>query len=464
MPIAINGSDKTGVVQPRQTVPRFFRAFLKNLRKSRERDIAALCRQLISELGEASQTVLAQELIVCYEALDDQQRLEFFQMLCRDFGPDESLISKAAGSYHRSPSFANYQGLAAAMVTPLQKLFQRMNTAPRGTETLVSMRGRVVRLLGEHAELIPLDSELRYLFGLWFNRGFLRLERIGWQTSALVLEKLIEYESVHEVNGWSDLRRRLAPDRRCFAFFHPALANEPVIFVEIALTQGLAGELAPLLDVDAPVLEPEQADSAVFYSISNCLHGLRGISFGNFLIKQVVMELGAELPGIRMFGTLSPLTRFARALHEQQNREGFTRHRLSRLLSDYAERLAAESGKQDAVEALFFLLRDPLVHREVLSKPLHRLALAYLTQARENERVYDPVASFHLANGARLERINLFSNLRPYGLTQSFGLTANYRYVPDEVEENHESFVRDGEIRVSSRLLPEQRLVAELWK
>ena len=463
MPIEITGAD----VEPgraRQPMSRFFRAFLRNLRKSRDRDIAALCRQLISERGEASQTALAQELIAGYEELNDAQRLEFFQMLCRDFAPDEASISKAAGNYHHSPSFGNYKALAIAMVSPMQKLFQRMNTAPRGTETLVGIRGRVVRLLADHPELTPLDAELRYLFGFWFNRGFLRLERIGWHTSALVLEKLIEYESVHEINGWSDLRRRLAPDRRCFTFFHPALANEPVIFVEIALTQGLAGELDPLLDVNAPVLEPEQADTAVFYSISNCLHGLRGISFGSFLIKQVVVELGAELPGIKLFGTLSPLARFARALRDQHNPEGFTRPRLSRLLADYEERLLTESGQGDRVEALLHLLEDPLAHREALAKPLHRLALAYLTQVRANGRVIDPVAYFHLTNGARLERINPFSNLRPYGLSQSFGLTANYRYVPDELEENHEHFVREGQIRVSSRLLTEQRMVAELWE
>jgi malonyl-CoA decarboxylase len=442
---------------------RFFRAFLRNLRKSRDKDIGALCRQLISERGEASQIALAQELIASYESLDEAPRLEFFRMLCREFGPNEPLISKAAANYQRAPSFANYQALAAAMVSPMQKLFERMNTASRGTETLVSMRGRAVRLTGDHPELKPLDSELRYLFGLWFNRGFLRLERIGWHTSALVLEKLIGYESVHEINGWSDLRRRLAPDRRCFAFFHPALQDEPVIFVEIALTQGLVAELDPLLDPDAPVLEPEQADTTTFYSISNCLDGLRGISFGSFLIKQVVAELGAELPGIKVFGTLSPLPRFARALRDQQNPEGFTRQRLSRLLAEYEERLLTESGKGDRVEALFALLQEPLRHREALARPLHRLALAYLTQLRVNGRVLDPVANFHLTNGARLERINPFSNLRPYGLTQSFGTTANYRYVPDELEDNHEHFVTEGRFRVSSRLLPEQKIVAALW-
>jgi hypothetical protein len=166
-------------------------------------------------------------------------------------------------------------------------------------ETLVTMRAHVGRLLRKHSELGPLDADLKYLFGLWFNRGFLRLERIGWHTSALILEKLIEYESVHEINGWPDLRRRLAPDRRCFAFFHPALIDEPIIFVEIALTKGLVGELDPLLDLNTPVLAPEEADTATFYSISNCLNGLRGISFGNFLIKQVVVELGNELPALR---------------------------------------------------------------------------------------------------------------------------------------------------------------------
>ena len=447
----------------RKEPPRFFRRFLLRLRQSRDKEPRALCTQLLSERGEASQTVLAQELISIYEALNDEQRLEFFEMLCREFGTNEAALCDAAGDYQRSPSAATYQLLAAAMESPRRKLFLRINTAPHGMQTLVAMRERVGRLLKKHPELGPLDADLKYLFCLWFNRGFLRLDRIGWNTSALILEKLIDYESVHEINGWPDLRRRLAPDRRCFAFFHPALANEPIIFVEIALTKDLVGELDPLLDLNAPVLAPEEAETAVFYSISNCLDGLRGISFGNFLIKQVVVDLGSELPGLKHYSTLSPLPRFASALRDNSNAEGFTRGRISRLLSEYAARLVQEAKTPDSVDALFHLLKDPLTHRDVLAKPLHRLALAYLTQARVKDHLVDPVERFHLSNGARLERINTFGNARPYGLSDSFGIMANYRYVPEEFEENHERFVCDGTIRVSTQLLQECRTVARLW-
>ncbi len=269
---------------------------------------------------------------------------------------------------------------------------------------------------------------------------------------------------MHEINGWPDLRRRLEADRRCFAFFHPALLDEPIIFVEVALSKGLTGDLAPLLDIHAPVLAPEQADTAIFYSISNCLKGLRGIAFGSFLIKQVVTDLAAEFPNIKTYGTLSPLPNLARALQNQADEHGFTRERLSRLLGEYDHTLGAAGGRRDPVEALFALLKQPVANREALAKPLERLALAYLTQMRENGRLYDPVATFHLSNGARLERIHAFGNLRPYGLQASFGLTANYLYLPSELEENHERFVREGEIRVSHELEREHKAVTEAWR
>ena len=324
------------------------------------------------------------------------------------------------------------------------------------------MREHLLDASGNGKSFDALDTDLRHLFRSWFNRGFLRMERISWQTSALILEKLIRYESVHEINGWADLRRRLEADRRCFAFFHPALADEPIIFVEVALSQGLTGELEPLLDINAPVLDPQDADTAIFYSINNCLKGLRNVPFGNFLIKQVVTELAAEFPNIKTYSTLSPLPRFSKALHDSQNEQGFTPERLSRLLADYARELTAAAKRKDPTEAFFHLLEKPLAHRQVLAAPLERVALAYLTKARKDGKLYDQVATFHLSNGARLERINPAGNVRPYGLEASFGVTVNYRYIPAELEENHERFVR-GQIRVSSGLLGEHKKVGEAW-
>jgi malonyl-CoA decarboxylase len=445
-------------------MPGFFQNLLRMLRERRGTDMRFLCRLLLSERGEASQTALAQEIINTYRNMNAAQRRGFFEMLCIEFSPDKAEIRDAAAEYDKTPSPETLAALFDAVEPPRQELIRRINTAPHGTETLVALREDLLSQSSQAAKFAPLDADLKHLFKSWFNRGFLRLERISWQTSALLLEKLIRYESVHEINGWPDLHRRLEADRRCFAFFHPALRDDPIIFVEVALAKGLGGGLEPLLDVHAPVLPPEEADTAVFYSINNCLKGLRGVPFGSFLIKQVVAELAAEFPNIKTYGTLSPLPRFAQALRDNENEEGFTRERLSRLLMEFARDLMSAAKRRDPVEALFHLLEHPLAHREVLAAPLERLALAYLTRAHQNGKLYDPVATFHLSNGARLERIFAFGNLRPYGLEASFGVTANYRYLPAELEENHERFIRKGQIRVSDSLFREHKRMTAAWQ
>jgi len=443
-------------------MPGFLSRLLRMLQERRGTDMAFICRHLLSERGEASQTALAQEIITAYRAMNEKQRQQFFGMLSRDFSPDPAAILRAAADYQRTPGPSALAALSAAVESPRQELFRRINTAPRGTETLITMREHLLNS-SNSADFAALDLDLKHLFRSWFNRGFLHLERISWHTSALILEKLIAYESVHEINGWPDLHRRLEADRRCFAFFHPALVDEPIIFVEVALAKGLTGDLEPLLSIDSPVLASDKADTAIFYSINNCLEGLRGVPFGNFLIKQVVDELGAELPNIRAYGTLSPLPNFSRALRDQQNKEGFTPERLMRLLAPHARNLTAAARRRDPVEALFLLLEDPVAHRDALKQPMELLTLAYLTQAHQNGKLYDPVATFHLSNGARLERINTFGNLRPYGLHASFGVTVNYRYLPAELEENHERFVR-GEIQVAKGLASEFKAVAQAWQ
>jgi len=440
--------------------------FLSNLLQSlqgRRSDMPFLCHRLLSERGEASQTAIAQQIITAYRSMRPQDRPAFFELLSREFSPDETAVRRAAIEFERAPNPDALAALSTAVEAPRQELFRRINTAPAGTETLVQLRGDLLSLKSNGANFESLDADLRHLFRSWFNRGFLRLDRISVKTPALLLEKLIRYESVHEINGWPDLLRRIQADRRCFAFFHPALVDEPIIFVEVALAKGLTGDLAPLLDINAPVLPPERADTAIFYSINNCLKGLRNVPFGNFLIKQVVAELAAELPNIRTYATLSPLPLFSRALRDNQNPEGFTPERLSRLLVEHAKSLTSAAGRRDPVDALFKLLERPESHREVLDEPLQSLALAYLTRARRDGKLYDPVATFHLSNGARLERIIPFGNMRPYGLEASFGVTANYRYLPDELEENHERFVRSNQIRVPSSLFQEHKAVAAAW-
>jgi malonyl-CoA decarboxylase len=472
VPEAINSSWRNYILNAQKSrtdspiVSGFLGKLLKLLRDRRGVDMPFMCRHLLSERGEASQTALAQEIINAYLKMSEGQRLQFFDMLSHEFAPDQGGLLRAAANYQSTPGPATLAALSAAVESPRQELFRRINTAPRGTATLVAMREHLSSSSKDgkdNGNYAAIDNDLRHLFRSWFNRGFLHLERISWHTSALILEKLIGYESVHEINGWPDLRRRLESDRRCFAFFHPALVEEPIIFVEVALSNGLTGDLEPLLDVKAPVLAPEKADTALFYSINNCLRGLRGVPFGNFLIKQVVAELAAELPNVKTYSTLSPLPTFSRALQDQRSEDGFTRERLSRLLVDDASYLMQAARQRDPVEALFLLLEKPLANKNVLKRPLERLALAYLTQVRQKGKLYDAVATFHLSNGARIERINAFGNLRPYGLKDSYGVTVNYRYLVAELEENHERFVR-GEIQVAQGLAAEFKSVAQLWQ
>ncbi len=292
------------------------------------------------------------------------------------------------------------------------------------------MRSEIASCLRGEPELKLLDADLRHLFASWFNRGFLELRRIDWQTPAAVLEKLIAYEAVHEIKGWDDLRRRLAPDRRCFAFFHPALPGEPLIFVEVALVEGLATAVPPLLSQDtdeaAARARAACADTAIFYSISNCQGGLRGVSFGNFLIKQVVEELDAEFPQLKRFSTLSPVPGFRRWL---------TQHR--------------EEGGGPGAGSLRDIESDGWCHdpaqREVLRPVLMRLCALYLT--RQPSIGIDPVARFHLGNGARLERINWLGNNSPRGIRESFGIMVNYLYDRDTIQDNHKAFVRGTIVR-----------------
>lgn len=443
-------------------MPEFLATLLRSLSGKRGGDMHRLCHQVLSQRGEASQTVLAGQIIQQYKLMDSGQQLAFFQMLARDFGPDNTVAQPALEAYQRAATPAAATALSAALEPPRQELFRRINTGRTGTESLVRWRSDLLRLLRTNPELGVVDADLKHLFRSWFNRGFLRMERIGWNTPAITLEKLIAYESVHEINGWPELRRRLEADRRCFGFFHPALSDGPVIFVQVALTRGLARDLAPLIDITAPVLSPNQCDTAIFYSINNCLDGLRGIPFGNFLIKQVVDELGSELPRIRCYSTLSPMPLLAHALETDSAATGFTRERLARLLHEFHADLTRAAQQTDVVKAFFSLLKSPLDHQQALSGALRRVALAYL-QCRVEDRPYDPVANFHFSNGARLESINPFANVRPYGLRDSFGVMVNYRYVPNELEENHERFIRTGELRVSGTLLHDYKTVTTLW-
>jgi malonyl-CoA decarboxylase len=387
-----------------------------------------LAAALLSERGEAVGAQVARELHHVLRALDTNDRHSFQRYLATEFQPDGAALRAAAQRYLADGTAEAAAALARVADPPRQELLRRINMAPGGTGALIAMRSEITAHLRDEPELKLLDADLRHLFASWFNRGFLELRRIDWQSPAAVLEKLIAYEAVHEIKGWDDLRRRLAPDRRCFAFFHPALPGEPLIFVEVALVQGLATAMPPLLaretDEETARAQAARADTAIFYSISNCQNGLRGISFGNFLIKQVVEELKAEFPQLKRFSTLSPVPGFRRWLG----------------------RRLANGGDPDAA-----LLEnesdgwwnDP-AQSEKLRVPLLRLCARYLT--RQPSISMDPVARFHLGNGARLERINWLGNAAPRAIQESFGIMVNYLYDHDSIEDNHEAFVRDGTI------------------
>ena len=404
---------------------------LRGLARQPVRGVTDLCHALLSQRGEASGAALAREVLVAYGGLDAAGRAEFFQQLVDEFSPEPEAIVRAAEAYRAEPSTAMLSALARVVEAPRQELFRRLNMAPGGTAALVEMRALLLEQIPDRPAWRAIDADLLHLFRSWFNRGFLLLERIDWHTPAVVLEKLIEYEAVHAIDGWDDLRRRLARDRRCFAFFHPALPDEPLIFVEVALVRGIADRVQPLLDRSAAIIDPADADTAVFYSISDCQPGLRGISFGNFLIKQVAAELQAELPNLKTFATLSPVQGFRAWLEATPQ------------LEDLASELAAKLGGEAP---------GTFVDDQDLAARLLPLCAAYLVQARRDGQLLDPVARFHLRNGARLERINWAADLSPQGLAGSAGIMVNYLYRLDQVERNHEDFVNKGRVVRSRRV------------
>lgn len=391
------------------------------------REVIHLCDALLSERGEISGARVASELVAAYRSLDVAARGAFFDILNDSFVPDPEAVAAAADAYRTAPSPDALQHLQTAVEPVRQELFRRLNLAPGGTAALIEMRRHLLATLRDHPERSGIDRDLAHLFRSWFNGGFLTLRRIDWGTSAAVLERLIQYEAVHQIQGWDDLRRRLQADRRCYAFFHPALPGEPLIFIEVALTERISARVQPLLNPTAEVLDPGRARCAVFYSITHCQEGLRGISFGTLLIKQVVEDLKRNLPRIRRFATLSPIP-------------------------DFHKWLATEHGAVlDALES-----RAARLHNEPIAADLRdelmRLCAFYLTRATRGKAPFDSVARFHLANGAGLERLNWLADTSESGIRRSFGIMANYEYRLDALERNHESYARGYKVVASRQL------------
>lgn len=394
--------------------------------------LGGLCRQLLDHRGEALGLALASEILSGYQSLSAEQRSAFFELLSEQFEPDPQAIVDAADAYRAAPRFETLAALAQAVEAPRLELLRRLNMVPHGTAELVRMRGRLLALVGERPAVRALESDLRRLLTAWFNRGFLVMDRIDWSSSASVLEKIIAYEAVHEINGWEDLRARLADDRRCFAFFHPAMPNDPLIFVQIALTSEMAEAVGPMIARDRQTVDDREADTAVFYSISNCHDGLRGISFGHFLIKQVIEELRRDLENIKHFVTLSPVPGLRRWIASTQ-----ADTLPDRLQLDVATARSLLDGSQGL---------DPLELDENAQALLLRLCAYYLLEAKRDREPVDPVARFHLGNGASLERINWAADSSRAGIERSLGIMVNYVYRLNDIEMNHELYFTDGAI------------------
>jgi malonyl-CoA decarboxylase len=419
--------------QGRHLLPRSLRG------PGREDDIEALATALVSSRGEASGVAIAGAVLRQYRRLSAGERIEFLGFLARTMQPDEDEVTRAATAYMDEPGQESLRDLQRAVESPRLEFFRRLNLAPGATAQIVALRRDL--LAANDPGLAAVDADLRRLLASWFNRGFLVLRRIDWQTPAAILEKIIAYEAVHEIQGWDDLRRRLDPaDRRCFAFFHPSLIDEPLIFVEVALTDEMPASIGSVLQEAPKTGEAVEAPTtAVFYSISNCQEGLRGISFGNFLIKQVVEDLLKERPSLDTFVTLSPVPNFAGWLQE--------------VLDDADSDLvtAAERGRLQVLDDPGWASSQQLA--TAVKPKLLRLAAHYFLVAKASDgRPPDSVARFHLGNGARLERINWLGDTSRKGMSEAHGLMVNYRYDLKDIERNHEAYANEGVVAAAKQV------------
>lgn len=419
--------------------------------------LAKLFRDCLEEKGgEVTARARAASLGRLYLGLNDDGKRSFLKILVGDYGAAADAVQSAIDAVLKAADpVARHKAerrLRLALTPSRQRLLTQFTALPQGVKFLVDMRADAARFARESPELGILDADLEDLFTGWFDIGFLELQRITWNSPAALLEKLIAYEAVHAIESWDDLRNRLDSDRRCYAFFHPRMPLEPLIFVEVALVRGIAGNVQALLDQSQPVLEAGQADTAIFYSISNTQAGLRGISFGNFLIKRVVDDLSRELPNLKTFSTLSPIPGF-RAWLNEAIADGLP----NVVKASERDTLSAALGKRFSKGMLPDLLRDASwAENEALAgalkAPLMRLCARYLLTAQSRGKPRDPVARFHLSNGSQVHRLNWLGDRSKKGFKESAGLMVNYLYRLDDIDSNHERFVRDGTVAASSEV------------
>lgn len=393
---------------------------------------------LLSEKGEANAQKVAAKLLETFHSLDRAEQLSFFEFMSVSFSPDPVAVLAAAQRYADRPDHESLNHLFLTVEPPRQELLRRMNRTAGGTHAIVQMRERLLGHLKAHPGLKSVDSDIQHVFSSWFNPGFLELHEITWSSPAILLEKIIKHESVHAIDGWDDLRRRLQPDRKCFAFFHPQLPGEPLIFVEVALVPTIAREVGPLLDKKALAIDAKQFKTAIFYSISNCQPGLKGVSLGNFLIKRVAEKIQQEIPSVKTFSTLSPIPGFTKWLDSDVKIEQFDLTPAKRAKVEVAFKLLRAKG-QPWSKVLAAGWSSSTVSEEEKAA-LMRLCFIYLTK-KTCTREGDAVAKFHLSNGAQLHNINWAADLSKKGVVQSSSLMVNYLYELDAIEINHEAFV-----------------------
>ena len=424
-------------------------------------DLPAIREQIAACLegkgGEVSARSRAAALGHVYLALDPEGRQRFLKLLNDDFGPNEAQVETAISDYRRAKDAAARQSaegnMRRALEPPRLRLLRQFNDLPDGVKFLVDMRAELLSLVPHDPSLELLEQDMRHLLKSWFDIGFLELRRITWDTSsAALLEKLIAYEAVHAIESWDDLKNRLDSDRRCFAYFHPKMPDEPLIFVEVALVNGLAGNVQTLLDEDAPVQDPKSANTAIFYSISNAQKGLAGISFGNFLIKRVAAQLSNEFPGLKTFATLSPIPGFMKWLSEviAEDQTKFLKPAERKALNAAIEQTNTEGTLKSLLADNQWAQDEGII--DALKRPLTRLAANYLAEqkGRDRNRARDPVAHFHLSNGAIIERLNWLGDQSDNGFTQSAGLMVNYLYDLGRIDDNHEAYTGAGRVTVST--------------
>ena len=394
---------------------------------------------LLSERGEANARGVAGKLVNQFKLLDKSEQLRFFEFLAKNFSPDPGAVLDAAQRYSEKADDESLIHLFKTVEPPRQELLRRLNRAPDGTQTVVRMRERLLEHVKTKAGLKALDADMQHLLGSWFNPGFLELHEITWSSPAQLLEKIIHHESVHAIDGWDDLRRRLQPDRRCYAFFHPQLPGEPLIFVEVALVSGISKEVGPLLDKKSESLDAKKFKTAIFYSISNCQPGLKGVNLGNFLIKRVAEKILQEIPNVKTFCTLSPVPGLNRWL------DGLPGSLTPAQLADKKDKIAAavkvlmpggETWSKRASAGW-----QPATATAEEKTALMRLCFAYLAN-HVHSAAGDSVAKFHLANGAELHNINWAADLSKKGVAQSSSIMVNYLYQLDNIEANHEKFLK----------------------